>query len=247
MRIAILTDIHANREALQAVLADLAGRGVERIAILGDIVGYGPDPVWCLEMVADLVAAGALCVKGNHDAAAAQGPDAAFSANARAAILWTAAQLTPGHKAFLSALPLRHSENGALYVHASANDPGDWIYVTSAHKAMPGFRVSTERLIFCGHVHVPALFNCDSHGAVRQTDFPMGKPFPLIRSRRWMAVVGSVGQPRDRAPLAAYALLDHTTNELTFRRVPYDTATTVAKLRAAGLPEALAHRLTLGE
>lgn len=247
MRTAILTDIHSNREALQAVLADAASCAVNRFAVLGDIVGYGPDPAWCLDTVADLVAKGAICVKGNHDEAAVTGPDACYHADARAAILWTARQLSEAQKGFLATLPLRHSEHDVLYVHASAHSSSDWIYVSSAQKAMPCFRVCTERLIFCGHVHIPALMHCDRGGSVRQIAFPMGKPVPLLRTRRWLAVVGSVGQPRDGSPLASYAILDHITNELTFRRVPYDTATTVQKLRAAGLPETLALRLIRGD
>ena len=247
MRIAILTDVHSNREALEAVLADAAACAVDRFAILGDIVGYGPDPVWCLDKVTDLVAAGAICVKGNHDAAAATGPNISFSSDARAAILWTATQLSEAQKGFLATLPLRHSEDDVLYVHASANASSDWIYVTSAHKAMPSFRVCTERLIFCGHVHIPALMHCDRGGRVRQSAFPMGKPIPLLQTRRWLAVVGSVGQPRDGFPLAGYAILDRAANELTFRRVPYDPAATVQKLRATGLPETLALRLTRGK
>jgi diadenosine tetraphosphatase ApaH/serine/threonine PP2A family protein phosphatase len=246
MRIAILTDIHANQEALLAVLADADACSVGRFAILGDIVGYGPDPALCLDRVADLVAKGAICVKGNHDEAAVEGPDANFTPDARAAILWTAKQLSVAQKEFLANLPLRHSEDDTLFVHASAHSSADWIYVTSAHKAMPSFRVCPERLIFCGPVHIPALMNCDLGGRVRQLEFPMGRPIPLLQSRRWLAVVGSVGQPRDGSPLASYAILDQATNELTFRRVPYDTATTVQKLRAAGLPETLALRLIRG-
>ena len=246
MRIAILTDIHSNREALQAVLADASACAVNRFAVLGDIVGYGPDPAWCLNTVAELVAKGAICVKGNHDEAAVAGSDACFHADARAAILWTTRQLSEAQIAFLATRPLRHSADDVLYVHASAHSSSDWIYVTNAHKAMPSFRVCTERLIFCGHVHVPALMHCDRVGSVRQIAFPTGKPVPLLRTRRWLAVVGSVGQPRDGSPLASYAILDHSTNELTFRRVPYDIAATVHKLRAAGLPETLSLRLIRG-
>ncbi len=246
MRIAILTDIHANLEALGAVLADATACSVGRFAILGDIVGYGPDPAPCVDRVADLVSKGAICVKGNHDEAAVDGPDASFTADARAAIVWAAKQLTAAEKQFLAQLPLRQSDEDMLFVHASAHTSADWIYVTSAHKAMPSFRVCTERLIFCGHVHIPALIHRDLAGRVRQIDFPIGKPIPLLQSRRWLAVVGSVGQPRDGSPLASYAILDRATNELTFRRVPYDTAATVQKLRSAELPETLALRLIRG-
>lgn len=246
MRLAILSDLHGNREALSAVLADLAARGVDRIVVLGDIVGYGPDPEWCVERVRALAAEGAICVQGNHDAAIA-GTGAGMGTTARAAIDWTRPRLDPAQLAFLAGLPLTAALDDLLFVHASANDPGDWIYVTSDHKAMPSFRVSDARVIFCGHVHVPALMSCDRAGRVAQQRIPMGQPVPLIRSRRWLAVLGAVGQPRDGVAQAAYGLFDTDRNELTFRRVPYDVATTVQKLRAAGLPEALALRLMKGE
>jgi diadenosine tetraphosphatase ApaH/serine/threonine PP2A family protein phosphatase len=111
---------------------------------------------------------------------------------------------------------------------------------------MPGFRVSTAQVIFCGHVHVPALFTCDIRGTVRAHQIPMSKPVPLLRSRRWMGVVGSVGQPRDGVAQAGYALFDTACQEVTFRRVAYDCAATAAKVRAAGLPETLALRLLRG-
>ncbi|MCA3486303.1 MAG: metallophosphoesterase [Rhodobacter sp.] len=245
MRIALLTDIHGNREAFAAVLADLAARQVDRIAVLGDVVGYGPDPAWCVDRVMDLVGQGALCVKGNHDSAIAT-PLQSMTAIARAAIDWTRPQLTAGQAAFLAALPVTVMLDDVLFVHASANDPSGWIYVTSERSAMPSFRVSTAQVIFCGHVHVPALFTCDIRGTVRGHRIPMARPVPLLRSRRWLAVVGSVGQPRDGVAQAGYALFDTASRALTFRRVAYDCAATAAKLRAAGLPETLALRLLRG-
>jgi diadenosine tetraphosphatase ApaH/serine/threonine PP2A family protein phosphatase len=131
-------------------------------------------------------------------------------------------------------------------VHASANDPSGWIYVTSERSAMPSFRVCPAQVIFCGHVHVPALFTCDMRGTVRGHQIPLARPVPLLRSRRWLAVVGSVGQPRDGVAQAGYALFDTVSQEVTFRRVAYDCAATAAKVRAAGLPEALALRLLRG-
>ena len=245
MRLAILTDIHANREALAAVLADLAQRQVGRIVILGDIVGYGPDPVWCTEKVMSLVQAGALCIMGNHDQAIGTADDA-LNITARRAINWTRPLLDDGHRAFLAGLPMTARMEDLLFVHASANAPEDWIYVTNESRALGAFRSTDARLIFCGHVHQPALMSHDLSGSVRAQRFPMGLPVPLIRSRRWLAVVGSVGQARDGVAAAGYALFDMAQNELTFRRVPYDVAATVAKVRAAGLPESLAMRLQLG-
>ena len=246
MRLAILTDIHANREAFEAVLADLDGRKIDRIVFLGDLVGYGPDPGWCVDKVADLVAKGAVAVRGNHDRAVGV-PDGALNANARRVIDWTVDRLTAPQKLFLEELPLTLTEDDILFVHASANDPQDWIYVTNDMKAMPSFVVSKARIILVGHVHRAQLYSCDLTGRVMGHPVPQGHPVPLIRSRRWLGVVGSVGQPRDGAALAGYAILDKRANELTFRRTAYDAATTARKVRAAGLPEALASRLIKGE
>lgn len=245
MRLALLTDIHANREALSAVLADLRQRQVDRIIILGDIVGYGPDPGWCVDRVASLMDQGAICLRGNHDQAVGT-EDSALNVTARRVINWTRPLLTEEQKALLAALPMTARIEDLLFVHASANAPEDWIYVSSETRALGSFRASDARLIFCGHVHVPALMSYDMAGRVRAQRFPMGMPVPLIRSRRWLAVIGAVGQARDGVAAAGYALFDTAQNELTFRRIAYDVATTVAKLRAAGLPESLALRLNLG-
>lgn len=245
MRIAVLTDIHANREAYEAVLADVAAHGVDRIAILGDIVGYGADPAWCCERTADLVDAGAICVRGNHDNAATGAPEA-MSPLARKALDWTRERLDPAHVGFLSGLSYTAEAERALFVHASANRPEEWSYVTSDTRAAPSFRASTARLILCGHVHVPLLASCDVGGVVREQGFRPGLPIPLLPSRRWLAVVGSVGQPRDGVAQAAWALVDTARAELTFRRTPYDAAGAARKVRAAGLPEELAVRLLVG-
>lgn len=246
MRFAVLSDIHGNREAFEAVLADADRREIDQIVLLGDLVGYGPDPEWCVDRAMALFASGAIGVKGNHDAAIAE-PRPAMNSNALRAIEWTRPRLSAEQCRFLAGLPLSARVAEMLFVHASANDPSGWIYVTSERSAMPSFRVSDARVIFCGHVHVPALMTCDRQGTVRGHAIPMGKPIPLLRSRRWLAVVGSVGQPRDGQPQAGFAIFDTTHNELTFRRVAYDAAATARKVREAGLPETLALRLLRGE
>lgn len=245
MRIAVLTDIHANRQAFEAVLADVAAHGADRIALLGDIVGYGAEPGWCCEMAARLRDDGAICVRGNHDNAAA-GATEAMSTLARKALDWTRDRLGDAHIDFLGSLPMTAEAEGVLFVHASANRPEDWSYVTSDTRATPSFRATTARLILCGHVHVPLLASCDLGGMVREQGFRTGLPIPLLPSRRWLAVVGSVGQPRDGVAQAGWALVDTGRGELTFRRTPYDVATAAAKVRAAGLPEDLAVRLLVG-
>lgn len=245
MRIAILSDIHGNREALAAVLADPAFAGAGRVVILGDIVGYGPDPGWCVDVAQRLVAEGAICVRGNHDHAIAHA-DPAMSPLARAVIDWTRPRLTAAQRDFLAGLPMTAALDDLLFVHASADHPEDWIYVTAENRAMAAFRGCTARLLFCGHTHRPALWSQDRGGRVAGQRWQPGLPVPLLASRRWLAVVGAVGQPRDGAVQAAWALLDTERAELTFRRTRYDVAATAAKLRAAGLDEALARRLTLG-
>ncbi len=213
---------------------------------MGDIVGYGPDPQWCIEKVEELVAQGAWCLRGNHDRAVGV-PDGAFNPNAKRVIDWTVNRLSKRHKTFLSELPLVIEDGDLMLVHASANNPADWIYVNSETMARGSFSVTDARLIFCGHVHRPQLYSADLTGKVTGHSVIFAQPLPLIRSRRWLGVIGSVGQPRDGVAQAGYAILDRAANTLTFRRVGYDVMTTAKKMRAAGLPEALASRLMKGE
>lgn len=246
MKLAVLTDIHANREAFQAVLDDAAAHGADRLALLGDLVGYGPDPEWCCETAARLVSEGAIAVMGNHDSAASGGNEA-MSALAGKAMEWTRSRIAQTHRTFLAGLPMTASEGDILFVHASASHPEAWSYVTSDTRAAPSFRAVAARVILCGHTHRPLLASADRSGMVREQTFRQNLAIPLIRSRRWLAVVGAVGQPRDGVAQAGWAMLDVERNELTFRRTAYDTARTAAKVRAAGLPEDLALRLLKGK
>lgn len=245
MRFAILSDVHGNREALNAVLADLETSRIDRLVLLGDIVGYGPDPEFCVDRAAALVQAGAIAIKGNHDSAILD-PAEKMNAMAQAVISWTRPRLDQAQTAFLENLPLIHTEAETLFVHASANDPMQWHYVTNDRRAVASFRATDAHLILCGHVHVPALMTFDLGGIVREHKLPHGANIPLLKSRRWLGVIGSVGQPRDGVPHAAYGIYDSVTRELTFRRVPYDVDETIRKLRAARLPEVLAKRLKEG-
>ena len=245
MRLAIVTDIHGNREGFEAVLADAAARGAERLVILGDVVGYGPDPEWCVTRCRALVEQGALVLRGNHDNAAA-GAKESMSQLAQRAMDWTIGATSVEAKSWLGQLPMTERLGDILFVHASANGPADWNYITSDTKATGSFRATDARLIFCGHVHVPLLVSSDRTGMVREQAFRSGLAIPLIRSRRWLAVVGSAGQPRDGVAQAGWAMLDTASNELTFRRTHYDHGATATKIRAAGLPEELAARLIRG-
>lgn len=243
MRLAVLTDIHGNREALTAVLADVQARGCDAMVVLGDIVGYGPDPAWCLDRVRGL---GCVTLQGNHDAAI-KGAGDDMSTQARLAIDWTRGQLSDDQADWLAGLPLTAELEGLALVHASWQAPADWIYVTAEGPATGCLKASPARLTLCGHVHVPQLYSQDLRGMVSGMRVTLGQAMPLLPTRRWLAVVGSVGQPRDGSPLAAWAMVDTAAQEITFRRTPYDCGATALKIRAAGLPEALALRLLTGD
>lgn len=246
MRIGLLTDIHANRAALEAVLAALREEGVERLVFLGDLVGYGPDPEACIALVAEKVGQGAVALRGNHDAAAL-GERESMSGVARLVADWTRARLTPAESAFLKSLPMRATLGPAYLTHASADEPEAWTYVTNPARAAAAFAATEAPLLFCGHVHRPALFSAERTGMVRELPWRPGLEIPLLPSRRWLAVLGAVGQPRDGSPLAAYGIWDSARQSLSFRRAAYDIADTVARLREEGLPEVLAQRLMKGE
>jgi len=245
MRVAVLSDIHGNLEALQACLDHASRMGAERHVFLGDYVGYGADPGPTLDLVRRFAARGAPALRGNHDEAAVGG-DVAMNPLARAAILWTRAQLDAGQRAFLAALPFAAEEGDTLFVHANAWSPGDWGYVTGAIEAERSLSRCGARLTVCGHVHQPVLYH-QAPGRPAAAFRPVaGEPMPLVRSRRWLAVVPAVGQPRDGDPRAGYAMLDPRRNELTMHRVAYDVETAAEKILAAGLPSRLAERLSLG-
>lgn len=245
MLIALLADIHGNREALAACLADAAAEGAEHYVFLGDIVGYGPDPTWCVETVARMVSDGALAIQGNHDAAVGD-PGVTLNPIARAVVAWTRERLDRAAKQFLADLPLDLNEDDRLYVHASASAPEDWIYILGPRDAFHCFRATAQRLTFCGHTHQPALYN-ETPATLPQLHVPQaGAPVPLLTQRRWIGVLGAVGQPRDHNPDACYGLLDARQNRLTYVRVPYEADVTARKVLDAGLPQALAHRLVSG-
>lgn len=245
MRIAVLADIHANREALDAVREAIAAEAPDRIVIAGDIVGYGPDPAYAVEMAADYAARGAQILLGNHDQAVLK-DDRGMNETARDAIRWTRRQLSDDHRAFLAALPLTAAEEDRLYVHASADAPDRWHYVHDAQAAGRSFAATGARLIVCGHTHVPAVFYARAgHWPVAFAPLD-NQPAPLIATRRHLVVAGSVGQPRDGNPAACFALIDLGQGCVTMRRVPYDAEATARKVLAAGLPARLAARLVSG-
>ena len=246
MKIAVITDLHANREALQAVLDHAGSQGAERHAFVGDFVGYGADPVWVIDKVRELVQGGAWAVLGNHDAAVAQGPAPNMRPDARHVVEWTMAQLNPAQRDFLVQLPMTQEHGELLFVHANATDPAAWGYVHDRTEAALSMMATAQRITFCGHMHEPRLFHLSALGKAGDFLPVPGVAIPLLGSRRWLVIPGAAGQPRDGDPAAAYALYDDTCAELTYWRVPYDTERAAAKVRAANLPPALARRLIDG-
>lgn len=247
MKLALFADIHSNFEALSACLAHARGLGADRYAFLGDLVGYGADPVAVLDLIEDYASQGAVVVQGNHDAAAIGGRAGDLNANAQAAIAWTREQLGERQRRFLAGLPLVVAQDDLLFVHASASVPEEWIYVSGTHEAEASLGAAAGAgFVFCGHVHEPMLYYMGSAGRPMPFRPVAGTPIPTAKHRRWLAIVGSTGQPRDDNNAACYAFADLGRARMTFFRVPYDCAAAARKVRAAGLPERLALRLERG-
>lgn len=251
MLIALLTDIHANREAFDVCRAEALRLGAEKFVYLGDLVGYGADPAYVVDRVAEDFARGAASIMGNHDLAVVEGPSGQMNAMARAAIEWTSSQLDSSQKDFLAAMPFAAKTVNAtgaetLYVHGDASAPRRFIYVTEPGSAERSLNATNAHVTFCGHVHQPQIYHMASGKPPNLFTPTPDLPTPLARSRRWLAVLGSVGQPRDGNPLAAFALYDDARATLTSVRIPYDIATAAEKIIRAGLPDFLAERLFFG-
>jgi len=243
MRIAVLSDIHANLAALEAVCSDLPE--VDQVWVLGDIVGYGPQPN---EVVGTLQAMGARSVLGNHDGAAIGTVDAGyFNPDARAAIEWTAGVVDPNARAYIASLPEVRRDGDLTAVHGSPRDP-IWEYITGPSIAAANFAEFDTRLCLFGHTHLPMVYR-SVDGAVEPT---MGLPGETVEVGDARALVnpGSVGQPRDGLADAAYAILETANGTeaaaVEFRRVSYDIDRTQRLMLDLGLPARLADRLRYG-
>lgn len=245
MLLALLSDIHANRQAFSACLEAVRARGADRLIFLGDFVGYGGDPEWTVETAIRLIADGAVAVRGNHDQAIGT-PSETMNAAAQTAIEWTRDRLTAAQRRFLAQLPLALEEEDRLYVHSEASQPARWRYVQATPDAARSMIATRAHVTFCGHIHQPALYSMSA--TARMTSFvpTAGVPIKLLKGRQWLAVLGSVGQPRDRNPAAAFALYDTASCEITYCRVPYDVEAAAQRIRDNGLPPWLAERLFVG-
>ncbi|MFM9914727.1 MAG: metallophosphoesterase family protein [Rhizobacter sp.] len=246
MKLALMSDLHANREAVEAVLAHAEKQGVEQHALLGDFVGYGADPGWVVDQLRRLSSAGAIAVLGNHDAAVLGGLGDSMAPQARDAVAWTRQHLSSDQRDFLGTLPMSVTNADRLFVHASADAPDQWRYVQCRIDAVDSLRATDHRHIFCGHVHEPRLYHLTNGGEAGDLQPIPGTAMSLSPQCRWLAIVGSVGQPRDGNPAACYATFDTDSATLTAFRVHYDHEKAAAKIIAAGLPASLAERLLRG-
>jgi diadenosine tetraphosphatase ApaH/serine/threonine PP2A family protein phosphatase len=242
MKAAIISDIHSNLEALQAVLKDIKKRRIKSIYCLGDLVGYGANPNECIAIVGQESDA---TIAGNHDYAAVDMTDiSTFNPVAAEAIRWTQKKLTDDSKKTLSKLPLTHSTGDLLLVHGSPNRPEQWHYLFALDDFHRQFSAFVEHLCFVGHSHIPSAVFQDANS---YTDFLRENPFPLLKKRRYIINVGSVGQPRDLDPRASYAIYDGNNDSLEIVRVEYNIPLAEQKIVKAGLPEVLAERLSVGK
>ena len=245
MRIGILGDVHANLEALTAVVRALRDEGVDEWVQVGDLVGYGPQPSECIDLVREL---GCLVCLGNHDAAAVGLLDIGyFNQFAREAILWTQANLRAEDISYLRSLPLVAKKEPYTVVHGSLHEPAEFGYVISPVEAAESLALQETFACFVGHSHVPAVHQqvvAGSRGL--ESTYQCEEPVSVARAVRVLMNVGSVGQPRDEDPRAAYGLLDLESKTACVRRVAYDIAGVQKKIRAAGLPAMLANRLSMG-
>lgn len=240
MRIAVLSDIHGNLEALEAVLADAGLAGADELYSLGDIVGYGPSPAACVETIR---ARASVSLAGNHDAAVAGRTSLEeFNEFARWAVEWTAGQLDAAQIGYLGSLPYLHRTRGMLLAHASPVEPERWHYIHGSADLHEHFAEFSEPVCFVGHSHRPGIYAVSAAGEAERR----GVREAFRPGLRYLVNAGSVGQPRDRDPRASYVVYDVDGRDVEIRRVRYSVERTQERMRAAGSPAFLVDRLGAG-
>jgi predicted phosphodiesterase len=242
VRVAVISDIHGNLHALEAVLESIAVDAPDAVWCLGDLVGYGPRPNRCCTLVADRAD---ICLIGNHDLGVLGRLDLEdFSYDAATSARWTTSVLDEEPRRFLESLEPQCARGDVALYHASARDPV-WEYVLTPFAALASFTASEARLLFVGHSHVALAFGLADR-KLETTIAPGGTELDLAGDGRWILNPGSVGQPRDGDPRAAYLVLDLDANRADYRRVEYPVARTQEEIRERRLPEPLAERLAQG-
>jgi predicted phosphodiesterase len=241
MKLALISDIHGNLEALESVLKDIESQQIERIHCLGDVIGYGCDPMACLHLVAEHCD---VKLMGNHEYAAIGAlPSDAMNIHARQSIRWTVTRLTDREISLISEFDLTAEQDDRLLVHASPYEPDEWHYVLASHEAAEAFEHAESRLVFHGHTHLPVIYCLAPGGRIRTV---VAHDFDPDEESRYLINVGSVGQPRDNDPRACYVVYDTSEDTINYRRVAYDISATQAKMCQAEMPQMLIDRLQAG-
>jgi predicted phosphodiesterase len=244
VRYLVISDVHGNLAALDAVLADVGMETIDQVWCLGDVVGYGPCPNECIDRLRGFP--DHLCVAGNHDwAAISRISIAEFNPSAQVACRWTSEQLSPENSAFLADLPTRIVEGNFTLVHGSPREP-IWEYIIYPSTAQLNFQFFDTQLCFVGHTHAPAIFREETPSRRFEISIPIPSTPIRIDDERLIINPGSVGQPRDGDPKAAYMVLDPESKTVEYRRVPYDVGSTQRLMMDKGLPESLVSRLSFG-
>jgi diadenosine tetraphosphatase ApaH/serine/threonine PP2A family protein phosphatase len=245
MRLMVFSDVHANLEALRAVLRDAKKRLVNRSICLGDLVGYGPYPNECIELVRSLK--NCRCLAGNHDVAALwETSPYGMSSSAKKSILWTMDQLSDDNKEYLESLPDRLDIADMTFVHANPYNPRGWRYVMDKKYAIRSFAATRCRNLFIGHSHRPLVITKKRFFSIDLQTVSGAIKTEVSDSKRRIINCGSVGQPRDRDPRSCYLIYDSCTQILEYYRVSYDMEKTAGAIRAADLPVSLGRRLLKG-
>ena len=236
MIVAIISDIHANLEALQRVLEYLKENKVDKVYCLGDVIGYGPNPNECIDLIRDTCE---VVLMGNHDyAAIGFGDIQNFNEYAKFSTLWTREKLWAENVEFIKIWPFISELDNSYFVHASPKNPSNWDYVLSISEAQKHLKIFSQKVCFIGHSHVPVIFSKNDH--YRQNKFVLKK------SQKYLVNVGSVGQPRDGDPRSCFVIYDDETNKIEYVRLDYEIQKTYDKIIRAGLPVFLAERLLKG-
>ncbi len=249
MRFALLSDIHANLQALEACLAHARAQQAERFVFLGDMVGYGANPGAVVDRIRQLTEEGALAIQGNHDAMAVNPPVEVKTVGDSSAA-WTHQQMSTDQLTWMAQLPLLLRQDSALFVHASVNEPHLWRYVYDQRAAKASLDAASQwpdvRYVFGGHVHMQTLYYSVAGSHLMLFTPQPGIAIPVPGHRHWLGTVGSVGQPRDGNTQAMYCVLDTERGLLTYHRVAYDHMAAASAIRRTSLPSFFAQRLEDG-
>ncbi len=241
MRYGIFSDIHSNLEALQAVIKAYQKEEIDKYFCLGDVVGYGANPNECVEITRSLASA---TVAGNHDWAAVDlCSRKSFNQEATEAIIWTSLQLSPSSRDFLRTLNLVSQQDDLVLVHGSLNEPQNFDYLLNVNLCRATFELLQSDICFVGHTHLPVVFVKNEEGNIHFEDVQKIK---IIPGNKYVINVGSVGQPRDSIPAAAFCIWDTEKRVLEIKRIAYDVFLARQKIIDRGLPEFLGNRLLVG-